>query len=167
MFDHLFPGHYQVELVVPEAMYLTRPNMTAGDSINSDVLAETGMTPVIKLDTQQVLEDIDAGLTTEETPFEPAEVSFSNTPQSVSMELQVFPNPTMGRSQIKWSLEETTQVEYRVMDMTGRTIWSDSGIFPRGDHLESFDLSGQPDGMYWVRIRTGEEMSIMKLIKSD
>jgi hypothetical protein len=70
----------------------------------------------------------------------------------------VFPNPTTGRATI--TLGETLTGAVQVFDLEGRMLHSE-GLFEANQ--VNLDLSAQPNGMYLVRIVSGDRILTHKV----
>jgi hypothetical protein len=69
-FDHLFPGTYQIEIELPDYLGLTQLWQGSNTDLDSDIDPLTMMTNFIKVDTQEMLMNIDAGvILVEEQPM--------------------------------------------------------------------------------------------------
>ena len=78
-------------------------------------------------------------------------------------QLNIFPNPTEGMFNLKFELLEEGATAIRIMDVSGRLIFtSDLGNFS-GKYSGSFDLGNQPAGTYFVMIQQGR-LSISKKV---
>jgi len=77
-------------------------------------------------------------------------------------EILIYPNPTKGilTVEIKGYTEEM-KAEFRLMDMSGKTI-----IDRKADSSsQTFDLSRQTAGIYLLQIRINSEAVVWKIIK--
>jgi len=74
--------------------------------------------------------------------------------------LQVYPNPTKGVFKIKGVKAEEQVVEVSVMDISGKKILS--GIY-NGTDGSTFDITGEPNGYYFVRINSGNNSQVRRI----
>jgi hypothetical protein len=74
--------------------------------------------------------------------------------------VSIYPNPSSGRITLEKNSDENVTVE--VLDLYGRTVFEKEQM--TGNKIE-LDLSGQPAGIYLVRIFTGNEIKIIRLVK--
>ena len=83
------------------------------------------------------------------------------TQQLSPYDLRVFPNPSPGLFHI-WSTDMMSIKKYSVFDYRGRLIFSDDD--PDPNYL--LDLTEQKQGIYYLRIISGNFSSTKKLIKT-
>ena len=76
----------------------------------------------------------------------------TNNPENGLASIQANPNPTTGMVHLRVMIEEEQELQWRVYDMTGRMVLEQ----PNPQHVSSgmwtpsFDLSGQPSGVYYI-----------------
>ncbi|MEM8526742.1 MAG: T9SS type A sorting domain-containing protein [Bacteroidota bacterium] len=75
----------------------------------------------------------------------------------LSNQLEVYPNPTDGRLTINLEMIEKEAVEIEIFDAVGKIIQSYSGNALDFVH-QQFDLSNQQDGVYFLRVKSEEEV---------
>ncbi len=73
----------------------------------------------------------------------------------------IFPNPTNELTTVQLSGSEDRVIE--LIDMSGKVI---STINSNGNTMVMLDLSEQPSGIYFVRVRSDQKSVVKKLIKS-
>jgi hypothetical protein len=78
-----------------------------------------------------------------------------------SSEFKLYPNPSSGIFNVEIPYPPEEQTEMQVIDLTGRTDYS--GQSKKTGRME-IDLSGQPKGMYFVRVKTGDKFLIRKIV---
>ncbi len=81
-------------------------------------------------------------------------------------DINIYPNPTTGSIQIKYSLKTTEEVAISLLDLNGKLVCKPKPILQMpGLHQEAFDLHGlgMPSGMYLVKIKTSEGQAVRKL----
>ena len=77
-----------------------------------------------------------------------------------ALEMNVFPSPTNGPITAAFELRTERRVELQLVDALGReTARWDLGRRPNGNFVETFDLSGQPNGAYLLRALTEDGVS--------
>jgi len=85
-----------------------------------------------------------------------------------SSRLQVYPNPSVGVSYIKYNLTANyrlSTVDLRVYDMTGKqvkTLVNQKQL--AGEYTVQFDASELTSGLYLIRLQAGNELKTMKII---
>lgn len=85
---------------------------------------------------------------------------FSNNP------ISIYPNPTNGLFTMKFKGEEATKYQIEIIDIMGTKIGSYKNIFLRENKLE-FDLSLQASGIYFIRMTSGKDVHVSKLILTN
>ena len=95
--------------------------------------------------------------------------SSSSMPISTPMEdivaehrLKIYPNPTKGMLSVEiGNYSSDLQADFRILDMTGRTINTQKAK----SGTVYFDLSNHPSGVYLLRININGEIVTWKVIK--
>jgi hypothetical protein len=88
------------------------------------------------------------GAAYEETSLEPA-----GSPNSLQL-FEAYPNPFNPSTQIKFSLEQASRVEWRLFDLLGAEIQQgDFGTIPAGEHRRDFDGTALSSGTYFYQLR--------------
>lgn len=87
-----------------------------------------------------------------------------NDPELIE-EVLLMPNPTTGLATLKVRFAESSDASISVMNLLGQQVFTiqDKNVV-NGEYL--LDIAAQPDGVYLVSIRSGQEFKTMKLIKS-
>ena len=76
---------------------------------------------------------------------------------------KIYPNPTTGTFTLEMrECDQHQEVTVRIFALMGEMVL---GLKMKGESSHIFDLSGQPDGLYLVRIFAENEMSVAKIIK--
>jgi hypothetical protein len=74
-----------------------------------------------------------------------------------------LPNPTRGI--VKLNLAGKSQViSYRVVNSTGMTVLENTGIDINGNYTTSIDLSGEANGIYYIRVEGNGTTYFKKII---
>ena len=76
--------------------------------------------------------------------------------------ISVFPNPTAGHFEVK--INKPAGAEISIMDISGRIVIRQTIADNSGTWQKSFDLSGEPKGIYLVKIISGGKSSAERLI---
>lgn len=79
-------------------------------------------------------------------------------------ELEVFPNPTTGIAQVKYSSEVDGDFSLRLTDVAGRMIYKTSEEQFKGYFDQAIDLTGKAAGIYFLQIVHGGESRTEKVI---
>ena len=90
--------------------------------------------------------------------------SVENIQQGIS-EMQIYPNPFTGNTNIKLNLNKASQIKVILTDITGREVYNFSSNQPEGIFNHSIDGSQLVPGMYILQVRNGNEVKIVKLAK--
>jgi len=84
-------------------------------------------------------------------------------PIAEDLDVKVFPNPTSSQFILKMNLETGQRLDYFLYDEVGRLLEQkenlQSGSYEFGSSL--------PGGIYYMKIITGEEVKMMKLVKQE
>ena len=79
-----------------------------------------------------------------------------------NLEIRIYPNPTEGMLYIEMSgLPEDKGVQFSLYNLSGKLLINKNSSLGN----ETFDLTGQPQGTYILRIIAGENKSEWKIIK--
>lgn len=77
--------------------------------------------------------------------------------------VDIFPNPANGQTNMQFSLESDEQVNIAIYDLTGKKVMDvANGAFAAGDHTVSFDVSAMDAGMYIYTMTAGEQTTSAK-----
>lgn len=76
--------------------------------------------------------------------------------------LQIAPNPTTNRFSVQLALNATEEITIDVMDISGKPVTSQTET-TSGNSFE-FDLSGNPAGIYLVKIMVGDQFLSRRVI---
>ena len=78
-------------------------------------------------------------------------------------QLIIYPNPTKGRITVEMPLSEGDVARITLFDVQGKTLTDLKNIGPTTE----LDLSGQPAGVYLMRIIINSKATTWKIIKQD
>ena len=77
----------------------------------------------------------------------------------------VWPNPTYGKSDIRYQNSEFRSVTLTVHDVTGKQVMLLADETQNaGEHVINMDISELPDGLYIIRLQAGKESAVTKVI---
>jgi hypothetical protein len=77
----------------------------------------------------------------------------------------VFPNPASGMTVVPLRSSQQVQGSLSVLNNLGQTAAVlHEGIIPAGDSRYYLDAAKLPAGSYWVRLQTGQQTAVQKLI---
>lgn len=87
----------------------------------------------------------------------------SGIPQAVTL-YQNFPNPFNPNTNIQYSLPERSHATLEVYNMLGQRIATlVNNTLPAGTHTANFDATGLTSGVYFYRLKVGNEVQTRKL----
>jgi hypothetical protein len=87
------------------------------------------------------------------------------TPGNV-LGLNNSPNPFSTRTQIGYHLPESTSTLISLYSLLGQKVWEQpSRVEQAGEHTVEIDLSGQPAGVYCMRLQAGGERVTRMIVK--
>jgi photosystem II stability/assembly factor-like uncharacterized protein len=86
-------------------------------------------------------------------------------PISLVENFSCYPNPTIGKVKVQYSLKEASNVDIYVNDATGKSVVSHAlGLTPIGTHETEIDLGVHGTGVYLIKLRTSDGEKIGKVI---
>lgn len=80
-----------------------------------------------------------------------------NVPGTAVDQLQVYPNPASGMVNVVYTLDKNAQGKISVTDVTGKLVRTLN--LSENDHRTSIDLSDCHDGIYFIHLYTGEQVT--------
>lgn len=100
-----------------------------------------------------------------ERPFlEAVDAYVSNQEIEYTSELDIFPNPSQGESTIKLDLEESTNVEVTILNVSGQQVaYRDYGLL-NGNQMIQLKNLNLANGVYTVLVKTDNKVANQKLI---
>jgi hypothetical protein len=79
--------------------------------------------------------------------------------------VNVYPNPTMGETQLLVGASNAQTMKVRVLDVTGALLWTKHVDSPQKGDVLSIDLSKYSIGMYFITVQMDEEQILFKVNK--
>lgn len=76
----------------------------------------------------------------------------------------VYPNPTNEKFNVQFTLQSGTAVEYQVFNLLGEKIESLNKFYLAGTHIETFDVTRYPKGIYLLSVKTMGIQKTWKLV---
>lgn len=76
---------------------------------------------------------------------------------------RLFPNPTEGRFQLLGEAPFSSAIQYRLTDVSGRLL--DQTALNQGENAQSFDLSAQSSGIYYLTLLGPDAQLTFPIIK--
>ena len=80
-----------------------------------------------------------------------------------AMNIKVYPNPANSQTTISFELNEAATVSYDLLDLSGKTILSDSQMFNSGVNTLDLDIKNVIDGSYLIRFSNGAVSTVLPL----
>ena len=84
--------------------------------------------------------------------------------EQFSLDLNVYPNPSTGRTWVTLELPSTGLLQLEVMTMTGQRVMYEQHPEASGQMRLELDLNQLADGMYFVRLQQGSYVGMRKLM---
>jgi hypothetical protein len=83
-----------------------------------------------------------------------------------SLYFSLYPNPAHGTLHISYSLPETSNVSFQILNTTGQQVGKEFFLKDEniGNHLLSIDLANLSSGIYYCRMVTGKTTQTKKLV---
>lgn len=82
-----------------------------------------------------------------------------------NLTLSIYPNPSADFSTISYSLDEPSNVMFRMFDMNGRLVSTlDNGREAKGQHSQVIDVKNMQKGVYVIQLITNSSTRTAKLI---
>jgi hypothetical protein len=87
---------------------------------------------------------------------------------SLRAQLYAEPNPFKDKSVITYSIAAIDTVSLYALDVTGKIVATSFSVVPyiSGNYVDTLDLTGHPDGIYFLRLQSTSSNKTIKLIKS-
>ncbi len=77
----------------------------------------------------------------------------------------IFPNPVSAESVINVLVDNAQQVEFTIVDLSGRTVKTNSMNLKEGDNQVSIDSSNLPSGAYRIVISSKDSLMTRMFVK--
>jgi hypothetical protein len=81
--------------------------------------------------------------------------------------INVYPNPASEQVNIEFSLEQDQVVSVEIFDLTGRLVSKEENSFSKGVRRIAYNIRSFRSGIYYVRVKAGEEVQTVKWVKVD
>ena len=76
----------------------------------------------------------------------------------------IYPNPFNPVTNITYDISKNSNVKIDIFDISGKLVYSLINEFqPAGHHMESWDASLQPSGVYFLQLKTNEFIETKKI----
>jgi hypothetical protein len=88
----------------------------------------------------------------------------SQVSETMGATATLYPNPTSGKTTVKFESTNSAKYVISVIDVTGRTIISDEVTAAEGINMHELDLTKVAKGVYLVRMESeGEQTQLLKV----
>lgn len=95
----------------------------------------------------------------------PLQVGITNADVIRRSDLEIFPNPVVGNTEIRYSLQEKQLATIEILDRNGKQVLlALNSIQSKGDHSVLIDTGGLAQGSYICRLRTNSGTVVKNLI---
>ncbi len=86
-------------------------------------------------------------------------------PQSLDMNVELYPNPSSGKASISYYLPQQGNVELRIFNERGQMVQeSNYNEVQQGNNLLPVDISKQPSGVYFCSLVSGGNVKTMRML---
>ena len=76
-----------------------------------------------------------------------------------------YPNPFNPTFSVEVELQYSSNIDLEVIDLLGRSVFSQKGFYPSGIHQLQIDLSNQPSGLYLIKVTNNKRAKLRKVTK--
>jgi Secretion system C-terminal sorting domain len=101
----------------------------------------------------------DGGLTADTSDWSPVwsfvTLNLTGIPENIASPFIVYPNPSNGKIFLKMESHETTTVQFELIDLLGKTLMEKTINLSTGQNLNEITLENVNNGIYVIRLRTG------------
>jgi hypothetical protein len=82
----------------------------------------------------------------------------------IEASLQVYPNPVSSSTTISFSIEQSQNVSLLIFDMNGKLVSTLADkVFEEGDYEMVWNAANVNSGIYFLQVRTEENLEIIKI----
>lgn len=78
--------------------------------------------------------------------------------------VEIFPNPSNGNFTVKLQSSKNEELELKVFNSLGSIVYSETDIQFTNSFSRTIDLKGNPEGLYFVKLSSGETNYVKKII---
>lgn len=78
--------------------------------------------------------------------------------------VNLYPNPTDGRLNVEMELNKQADVDFMIIDMTGKTVFAQRVSKSEGLSKATFELNDVPAGIYMMNVLTNKEVVTKRFV---
>jgi hypothetical protein len=78
--------------------------------------------------------------------------------------MNFYPNPNNGRFTLDFNLKDKGDTDIQVMNLEGRSVYSETLKDFNGNYKKEIDISSNPKGVYFVKVKQGEHSRLKKIV---
>lgn len=109
----------------------------------------------------------DGGLTADTSAWSPVwsfvTISITGIPENNASSFIIYPNPTSGKIFLKMESWEATTVQFELIDLLGKKLMEKTVNLNTGQNLYEITLENVNNGIYVIRLRTGNSTINQKI----
>ena len=94
----------------------------------------------------------------------------NNLPTSMDLPIEnvtFSPNPSDGKFNIAFNLPEEGETKIRIVDLNGREVLNNNIGVISGNYAQEIDITGEPNGVYFMFIIQNERQFYKKIVKQE
>ncbi len=85
-------------------------------------------------------------------------------PDVSDFQISVYPNPSNGQFSVKVEVSQPSDVQFEIVDMNGKTIYTDNYPCTTGTNLKEISLQNIAPGTYMLKAKSGRDVVIEKVV---
>jgi hypothetical protein len=109
----------------------------------------------------------DGGLTADTSAWSPVwsfvTIGTTGIPENSALSFIIYPNPASGKIFLKMESRETNTVQFELIDMLGKKLMGKTINLNTGQNLNEITLENVNNGIYVIRLRTGNNTINQKI----
>ncbi len=87
------------------------------------------------------------------------------SPAAAPLQMTTYPNPAADIVQLSWEGSASGSLLVDVLDAEGRVVYTDQQENYPSDHIYELNIQRLPAGVYWIRLQTGGEVYVGKVVR--
>ena len=85
-------------------------------------------------------------------------------PHISDFQVSVYPNPSNGQFSVKVEVSQSSEVQFEIVDMNGKTVYNESHPCTTGTNLKDITLQNIAPGTYLMKVKSGCNLVIEKVV---